>query len=415
MRENLESLGDGYNWYRVRRPEFATREQIPFRVSPQPLWLTQAQVREMLAIGSSVTDFVQAVDELYREESEARNILDRGKPAIFCQDREARYLFVRPDLIFTDTGLKVCEVETSPFGLALAELLNRGYRQAGFDTVVEEGTLASYLHAHTPSHGLIVYSNNTASYAGQMAFLADKVLSGEGRKWQAEGADYAVGREGTIYRGFYLYEFLQDMFVRAIINDQIENGEKGIIPTLTPYLEEKAILALLWDRRWQDFLTKRLGRATFHHLQEVVLPTWVVGEDQHFVLGVPDLVALPRSRRAWVLKKSGFSPYSSWSEGVDFLNKKSKANARSLLEIAYGDKNSLYIIQQFRASRYFEVCYEDRREGLVPMRAKFRITPYFSVARGTEGQLIAIKATGREKTDYLHTTTDSVNMAVAQI
>lgn len=50
----------------------------------------------------------------------------------------------------------------------------------------------------------------------------------------------------------------------------------------------------------------------------------------------------------------------------------------------------------------------------MPMKARFRLLPYFSMARGYEGQLIAIKATGCENTDYIHTTSASVNMAVAQ-
>lgn len=419
MREVLESLGEGYNWYRARRPEFETGQKIPFRISPQPFFLTQIQAREIMAIGKDIVAFFQAVDELYKTESEERDLLNRGKPEIFQRDREARYLFVRPDLILTDTGFIVCEIETSPFGLALAELLNRGYIQAGFDTIVGNNTFSDYIRANTPEKGIIVYSQNTASYSGQMNFLANEVFSGKGRRWQAERAEFVVGMEeeteGTaVYRAFYQHEYLEDLFVYSIMDDYMTNDIKGgLLPSFTPHLEEKAILACVWDSRWEDFLVKRLGQAAFRHLREVVPPTWIVGEEQHFAFAV-DLSLLPRSKRPWVLKKSGFGSGSSWSEGVNFLHKKPAFKARAALLAARSDAESLYIIQQFKRGRIFDVSYEDNQGAVMPMKARFRLLPYFSMARGCEGQLIAIKATGCENTDYIHTTSASVNMAVAQ-
>lgn len=134
MRDVLEVLGEGYEWYRIRRAEYDTNQKIPFRVSPEPLYLSLAEGDEVTRIGTDVVDFMYAADELYRREFDVKDLLDRGKPKIFQGAEKPRYLFVRPDLLITKQGFSICEVETSPFGLVLAELLNRAYRLAGFHT-----------------------------------------------------------------------------------------------------------------------------------------------------------------------------------------------------------------------------------------------------------------------------------------
>lgn len=61
------------------------------------------------------------------------------------------------------------------------------------------------------------------------------------------------------------------------------------------------------------------------------------------------------------------------------------------------------------------MIYEKDDQSLEKMRARIRITPYFSMTAGNEGQLIAIKATGCQDTNYIHASTASINTAVAQI
>lgn len=115
MREVLEALGEGYEWYRIRRIEYNTDQKIPFRVSPEALYLSSAESNEVTRIGTDVVDFMYAADELYRREFDVKDLLDRGKPKIFQEAEKPRYLFVRPDLLITKQGFSICEIETSPF------------------------------------------------------------------------------------------------------------------------------------------------------------------------------------------------------------------------------------------------------------------------------------------------------------
>lgn len=207
MRRILEVFGEGYEWYKIRREEYQTEQKIPFRVSPFPLNLSVQESQELLRIGKDIVEFVDAADELYRIDGELKDLLDRGKPDLFKMSRLARYLFVRPDVIITPGGFTVCEIETSPFGLALAELLNRAYRFAGFDTLVSDDALTKFMVTHTPDQGMIVYSQNTASYAGQLQFLSDRVLSGNGRKWSVGLVDDVLDKvPRVLYRAFYQHE-----------------------------------------------------------------------------------------------------------------------------------------------------------------------------------------------------------------
>jgi len=426
MKTILEALAGNYQWYKVRRQEYATNAKIPFRISPEPLYISKEEVREVEAIGTDVTQFVQAVDELYKTDETVRNLLNTGKPEIFCIEREAHYLFVRPDLIMTKNGFSICELETSPFGLGLAELLNRAYRQAGFETLAQDEALTNYLHQHAPGGGTIVYTPKTESYAGQLAFLADRVLS-NGKPWTA---DYAanVQDEGlsptdlsTIYRGFYLSEYLSDPHIKMLLENRADEKAQNFIPSLTPHLEEKAVLALLWDKRFESYFAQHLGAATVAHLRSVVPATWIVGQEQHFAPGLPnnmnstiDLATMSRAKRTFVLKPSGFSTHSSWSEGVNFLHEKSAQKAQELIGEAQKDSDTLYVIQDFQKARDIPMHYENAEGGLTPMQARIRLTPYFSMQRGAEGELLTIKATGCENTDFIHGSTASITTAVAQ-
>jgi len=420
MREILECLGKGYQWYGIRRPEYRNDQAIPFLVNPQPFYLSSDEAKEVERIGRDISDFICAADELYHTEGQVKTLLDRGKPENL-QGRQARYLFVRPDILITRNGFTVCEIETAPFGLALAELLNRAYRVGNFDTLVPEGVLSAFIKNNTPTEGTIIYSAYTSSYAGQMKYLAEQVFSTDRRHWKAEEVGLAATEDRFFYRAFYQDEYLRDLFVNNIVGVLLERDESAIIPSFTPHMEEKALLALVWDKRWEDFFRNRLGAATFNHLRQVVPPTWIVGEEEFFAPGLPEgiqstqaLAFLPRSKRQFVLKRSGFGAGSSWSEGVVFLQEKTRNRVEAILKVARKDTSCLYVVQEFRRYEERPLTFEGYDHASGGMSARIRLTPYFSLVRGTEGQLVAIKATGCGNTNYVHATTASINMAVAQ-
>lgn len=413
----LEKVAEGYNIYSSRRLEYVTDKKIPFRVSPVPFSLTGTQAKEISNIGEDITAYFKTIDLLYHTDDTVKKLLDTGKPEIFLVERLSQYLFVRPDLIVTSAGFTVCEIETSPFGLGLAEIINQAYTNQGFETMVPEGTLAEYIQANTPIEGTIVYSRKTASYEGQLTFLADKIFS---RKWRTRMVDDSMedNLSEPIYRGIYLSEYMTDPSVNLLINTH--QTTNAFLPSLTPHLEEKAALSFLWDKRFEQRLKKDLGNTAFNHLRQIVPPTWIVGQEKFFSPGLPDgistsidLASLSKSKRTLVLKESGFGQKSSWGEGVEFLHKKSSKTARELLEKAQSDKTSLFIIQQFTKAVDTFMQYEGiNGEMCATQNARVRITPYFSMAEGNLGKLVGIKATGCENTDLIHGSSSSIYTAV---
>lgn len=423
LRKILEKLGGNYDWYKIRRDEFQTNEKIPFLVSPEPFGIITEESVEIQRIGDDVVAYMDAVDKLYKTDGDVKDLLDTGKPAQLRIPRGVRYLFVRPDLVISEEGFSICEIETSPFGLALAELLNKAYASADFTTMVPDGTLSKFLKDHTPNDGTIVYGPNTEQYKGQLQFLAKELMSGEGRSWDAQHIDTAITQDhASLYRGFYLHELFGDLFIHNLVESQTQNGNfDTITPSLTPHMEEKAALALVWDKRWGSFFRQELGESSFEHLRQVIPPTWIIGQEQHFSPGLPggvestlDLANISKSKRNFVLKKSGFGYGSSWAEGVTFLQEKSTSQAKNLLEAASRDISCLYIVQEFRKSREIPLTYDDKINRRVStMNARVRITPYFSMVDPHKGQLVAIKTTGCENTNYIHASTGSINTAVS--
>lgn len=422
MRSAIEAAVGNHSIYKPRRQEFNTGQKVPFRVSPTPFYLSAEQKLELQHIGHDVADYFKAVDEMYiKDIGGIRTILDSGKPQIFLADQPSHYLFIKPDLIITPNGFSVCEIETSPFGLALAEILNRAYQSKGFETMIADGTLPSHIRNNTPTDGSLIYSKKTEAYLGQMTFLADEIFTGDGKNWKAELVDnYETNHQGSVYRGFYLGEYVTDPFIRSLLDRQIKSGNI-LIPSPTPHMEEKAILTLIYDRRYEGYLRKKLGDASFKHLRAIIPPSWIVGQEEFFSPGMPNnisssigLANLSKSKRTFVLKASGFSENSSWKEGVRFLQRESTERSLQLLHDAETDKSRLHVIQQFKKGLNIPMQYEGEDENAqTPMTARVRLTPYYSVAEnGQNGELIAIKATGCENTDYIHATSISINTAV---
>jgi len=421
MRNRIEQATGDHTIYETRREEYETGRKVPFRVCEDPLRLTEQEREDIFNIGQAITDFLHASNELYLTDERVKKLLDTGKPKIFTEgpSNKTNYLFARPDIIITPTGFSICEIETSPFGLALADILNRAYRKNGHETLVDEDSLSQTIQSNTPATGLIVVSKKTASYAGQMAYLAHNVFSSDdGRDWGVADANVETPPSTDIYRGFYLSEYTDDPKVQIIV-DQILDNHSIALPSLTPHMEEKAILALLWDSRFEDFYVGQLGITTFEYLKQIIPPTWVVGQEKHFSLGLPnnvnstaDIAHLPKSKRNYVLKPSGFSPNSSWAEGINFMQR-SRQEAIGALARADRDDNTLYIMQAFTKATNRIMFWTDKDGSKHQMAARIRLTPYYSMLSGTMGKLVAAKATGCENTDRIHAGSDSINTAVS--
>lgn len=409
----LEDVARRYPLYKPRRKEYADDGLIPFRVSPQPLTLSKTQYEDLVRIGSEVTAYFRTVEHLYNTNHDVEELLDRNLPSVMGGIRSFNFLFVRPDLIITNEGFRLCEIETSSFGLSLADILNRAYIAAGIQTMVGQETLSQYLRANTAQSGLVIDSTKTKAFEGQLRYLAERLLSGEGRQWALADMGSNLTASAAIWRAFYLGDYNADPLVHQFILDQIDkNNDANVIPGLSPQMEEKAVLALIWDKRFDGYFRDRLGEESVLFLRQLIPPTWVVGSESYFLPGGFDS-ALELSQRSsrnrrYVLKSSGFGDNPSWGEGVNFLHKLSANKCAQIITKTVNDAD-LYIIQEYKEGIKISSSYLENGS-VIKFEGRARITPYYAVG---DGSLLAIKATLRANTELIHASTDSINTAVA--
>ncbi len=417
IRERLRVETKGYSMYNVRRTEYRKQQDdtINFRVSPTPFKLTKEQKEQIENIGKAICDYMDCCIELYRTDEHIHMILDKGKPQELKNAKDVKYLFLRPDLILTDNGFSICEIETSPFGLGLAEVLNSTYGNQGYETIIQQHQLKNYIQSQIKHNGTIAYSEKVKAFKGQLEFMATNIFSGNGNVWNAQKIGADTIEEKEIYRAFYLNEQFFDKNVATLLK------QKHIYtPTSTPQFEEKALLSFIWNKRYAELLRSRLGESTFCLLRTVIPKTWIVGEEKYLDDGILkeqenslSLVNLSKNNRKFVLKQSGFSVASSWGEGVKFLHKLSKDKTMGILKEAINDTEHLYIIQEFKQGKNIPMSFIDEEGIFQNMNARIRITPYYAYIGKDKGCLIAAKVTGCENTEYIHASTASINTAIS--
>jgi len=124
-------------------------EAKSWQLSPTAWPLTAKQVEELGAIGAACLEYQQAMETLYLRSVAGRNLLrnktllapwvadylDRGKPRELVEharDSRNRGVFpsvLRPDLLLTDEGFVMTELDSVPGGIGLTAFLNRLYEE----------------------------------------------------------------------------------------------------------------------------------------------------------------------------------------------------------------------------------------------------------------------------------------------
>jgi hypothetical protein len=122
-------------------------EAKSWQLSPEAWPLTPDQVAELEAIGAACLEFHEALETLYLRSVAGKNLLrnkpllapwvadylDRGKPrelVVHARDPKNRGVFpnvLRPDLLLTDDGFVLTELDSVPGGIGLTAFLNRLY------------------------------------------------------------------------------------------------------------------------------------------------------------------------------------------------------------------------------------------------------------------------------------------------
>lgn len=107
MKKNMEKYildaTKGFPLYDVRNDKYKdSGNPLNFRTSPEPFKMKKKDLKKIQDIGKAICSYMDCCIELYKNNSEVRDILDRGKPEKYKNAGIPKYLFLRPDLIITE-------------------------------------------------------------------------------------------------------------------------------------------------------------------------------------------------------------------------------------------------------------------------------------------------------------------------
>ena len=140
-------------------------------------------------MGRVLLQFYRAVNLLYRKSVEGKQPewvarwLDLGKPAELVELQRSAALknelprVIRPDLLITDQGLKVTELDSVPGGIGLTGWLNQTYSQLGAAVLGGADGMSrgfASIFADAPAVHIVV-SEEAATYRPEMSWLASQM------------------------------------------------------------------------------------------------------------------------------------------------------------------------------------------------------------------------------------------------
>ncbi len=368
-----------------------------WRWSPEPFKLTPAEARQMMSLGHPLARFQQACDALYRRSAAGKlpqwlaELLDEGKPewlAKMQRDPASAEQFprvIRPDLILTETGFAMTELDSVPGGIGVAAWLAQIYCQAGFDVLGGPNGMIEGFRSLMPEGGEVLVSEESADYRPEMDWLTGE-LGAEWKVTSAEGYVPNVPDSKALYRFFELFDWESIPSFRKLA-DGATAGEIKITPPFKPHLEDKLWLALLWTPALKQVWEKTLRGSHLNRLRELVPFGWVLDPSP-----LPPHAALPRltahsweevahfsqKERQLVLKVSGFHETAWGSRGVFIGHDMPSSEWAQRLGTALDQSSKQpWILQEFREGRRVEHPIFRDDGSVEMMQGRVRLCPYF--------------------------------------
>jgi hypothetical protein len=398
---------------RERFPEKGLFAHMEWLISPQPFLISAEFADELERLGHWLLKFVRASNLLYHLSAKGKQppwisrYLDAGKPAGLVEISR-RYRFeiprvIRPDIILTDSGYAISELDSVPGGIGLTGWLNQTYRELGFDVLGGGDGMINGFHSILPK-GVILVSKESETYRPEMEWLSDQLVARYGARWtvaEAETWDYRA--LDPVYRFFEMFD-LPNLPSRDSLIEVAESGALQITPPLKPYLEEKLWFGLFWSRPLQKFWRRELRASHWAKLKSLIPQTWVIDPapvPHHAVIPAleiqdwRELKKFSQKQREFVLKVSGFSALAWGSRGVFVGQDLPQREWSDCIEQAITSfDNGPFILQEFFKGRLVEQpFYNPATESIETLVGRVRLCPYYFVLSDKEVRLGGALAT----------------------
>jgi hypothetical protein len=387
-----------------------------WRVSPAPFPLEAPLAKEIESLGRVLLQFYRAVNLLYRRSVEGKQPewvarwLELGKPQELIELQRSASLknevprVIRPDLLMTEHGASVTELDSVPGGVGLTAWLNQTYSESKLHPPSSDsgatsspkskviggadGMLNGFGSIFGESARVhIVVSEEAATYRPEMEWLAGQL----GARFAVRDSKFTNFADGdAVYRFFELFDTANVPNSRKIFELAAEKRIR-LTPPPKPIFEEKMLFALLWNRNLQSFWRQELGEGFYQRLLRLTPYTWIVDPSplppQAAIpeLNLTDwqqLKTLSQKERDLILKVSGFSAHAWGARGVYLGSDLSHADWSGAVDKAIAEfSHSPYVLQRYHHPKLVEALWFDfARNEVVPMKGRARLCPYYFVA-----------------------------------
>ena len=392
----------------ARRAAFI-HEQLPegglfagheWRMATEPFKLGKELADELEKLGRILLKFYRSADLLYRQSVSGKqpgwvsDWLDIGKPAELVSNQRNSFFktdlpaVIRPDILLTEQGWVITELDSVPGGMGLTAWLNRTYTECAGDVIggrdgMTDGFAGIFGNANNVH---VVVSEESGTYRPEMEWLCSIL----GERFVVRDSSFTKWNKGdAVYRFFELFDLSNVKNSGEIIKAAM-SGNLLLTPPPKSYLEEKMLLALLWNRNLRDFWRRELGGAFHRRLLEHTPQSWVVNPEPlppHAAIPGLDLTdwrqlaGMSQRERNLVLKVSGFSDRAWGARGLHIGSDLSgddwtKAVDRALSEFSL----SPWVLQRYHKPRRLSQGWFDFKTNEEKvMDGRVRLCPYYFV------------------------------------
>ena len=374
-----------------------------FLLSPEPFAIDAKFEKELEQLGHRLFVFQRACNQLYQQSVKGKqppwvaHYLDAGKPpelVEFSRRKEFRDdlpKVIRPDLVLTETGYVIAEIDSVPGGIGLTAWLNQTYTRLAHDVIGGAEGMLDGFGTVMPNGGDIVISKEADTYRPEMEWISAQLNARHSEiDWKVLAAETYEPRPGRdVYRFFELFDLPNLPRVGELI-EAVGEGRAKITPPFKPFLEEKSWFALFWLQPLREFWRRELGEKYFLKLQEVIPYSWLLDPTplpQHAVIPRLEIhdwneaARFSQKERDLLLKVSGFSPLAWGSRGIALGQDLPHSEWQQRIAHALATfEQSPTIMQKFHKGRLFDQRYWDRDTGeLKTMHGRVRLCPYYFI------------------------------------
>ena len=418
---NTKSAADVAHFVRKQIPPEGLFAGLNWRISPEPFPLGENLAKELESLGRVLLQFYRAVNLLYRRSVEGKQpawiaeLLDRGKPPGLIELQRSPAFkndvprVIRPDILLTENGFSITELDSVPGGIGLTAWLNKTYggmRNAecgmagaqdqseirnpkseiigGVDGMIRgfESIFGNAKQVH------IIVSEEAATYRPEMEWMCSQIQSS---KFKVQSSKFEDFNDGVaVYRFFELFDLANVPNANWIFELAVEKRIR-LTPPPKPLFEEKMLFALLWNRNLRDFWRAELGEGFLARLHQLIPYTWAVDPTPwppHAAipeLNLTDwqqLKGLSLRQRELILKVSGFSEHAWGARGVYLGSDLSHEEWSAAVDRAITSfPTSPFVLQRYEKPKTVEARWFDFEKNVVTsMKGRVRLCPYYFVA-----------------------------------